>query len=111
VLASLLLGFLAELLAGWLGSRVVCKLVGYGSAASATRIITRLFSWLAGLLWLAGRLWFGYGSAMVLLVRLASWFGWLAGWLWLAMVPLVVALFIIKRLVCWWVVCSAVCLA
>jgi hypothetical protein len=48
VLASSLLGFLAELLAGWLGCRVVCKLVGYGSAASAIGIINpaiQLASW------------------------------------------------------------------
>jgi hypothetical protein len=67
VLASLLLGFLAELLAGWLGSRVVCKLVGYGSAASAIRIINpaiQLAGWFALAGWSAMvRLWFGYGSA------------------------------------------------
>jgi hypothetical protein len=94
--------FLADLLAGWLGSRVVCKQVGYGSAASAVGIINlaiRLAGWLASASWLAVvRLWFG-------------WFGWLAGWLSLAMVRLAVALFIIKRLVYWWVVCCAVCLA
>jgi hypothetical protein len=81
---------------------VVCKLVGYGSAASAVGIINpaiRLAGWLASAGWLAVvRLWFG-------------WFGWLAGWLSLAMVRLLVALFIIKRLVCWWVVCCAVRLA
>ncbi len=59
-----MLGFLADLLAGWLGSRVVCKLVGYGSAASAVEIINLAIQ-LAGWLALAG--W----SAMVRL-----WFGW-----------------------------------
>jgi hypothetical protein len=75
---------------------------GYGSAASAVLIINlaiRLVGWLALAGWLAMvRLWF-------------IWFGWLVGWLWLAMVRLVVALFIIKRLVCWWVVYFAACLA
>jgi hypothetical protein len=65
-----LLGLLADLLAGWLGSRVVCKLVGYGSAASAVGDYTPGYSvgWLVGFGWLVG-----YGSAMVRLVRLAGW--------------------------------------